>query len=904
MKLCRVAFLLVSVPAFGQGVVIFDIAADPVVGVVSSGEGYALGSLDGRALFGLFSPASGNEPWVLDANEGPPHLLKDLRTGPGSSDPQCGLRVGSEVAFMASPSAGVGSHWWFTDGTAAGTSWVGAPLGQDEPSGFGHCRGAVLDDSSVVRPALFDDVPGLWKFVPGGSPQLLWTMEPSEFFDQTQFLETPGRVLFSYCTQDTGCEPWSTDGTPEGTGPLADLAPGPDASSPSNWVHAGSRAIFRARAQPLQERWWQLDLASLEIAELAVGQPGEGPSWVTEAVVCGGQVVFAATDSGGWGQLWRFELDDPVATLQQVAFSSQSLTGPEHLVCLGPRVIFLMAVLPYDAVPHALVLGNGQVELLADVVAEPDYQQGFVRSGNRVAFRGRTAAAGREPWVSDGTIPGTLILADLEPGSGDSNPYGFVALGGGFAFLVTAADGKVEFYRESPGGAELAGRVGFDSHSSSPSVVDVVGGRILASGRASGQSSDRSLWLLESADPTAIEWITDGQSDLSSFAAIGRLRGHAYFLRHPPAGEPIEIWRSDGTVAGTQPLDSPSAQPSHQNPPPVRVRGGLVLRSCDPGTGCEPYRIDVAGESHLVSDVLEGAGSGWGTGTASGRPGWFYFPGFDPTTGEEPWVSDGSAAGTRPLADLEPGSMSTTPRCFAAAKSGALFRVHENAGAGRALYLHSLGEEPPVRLTGLGQTVFDICGAIVSTREGEAGMVVRELDGSYRIWITDGTLIGTRRLIEPWPEDLSVHWRALARVGSQWYFLHETPETGLELWTSNGTLTGTRLVRDIYAGPASSMIGSLVSGPDHVYFAASDGIHGLELWRSDGTAEGTEMVVDLDPGTPGTNPEDIRWVGDWLLWRVTSPVHGIELAAMSLIGPDILRDDFETGDTLEWAPPP
>ncbi len=59
----------------------------------------------------------------------------------------------------------------------------------------------------------------------------------------------------------------------------------------------------------------------------------------------------------------------------------------------------------------------------------------FVPFGARAAF----AASGpfeREPWVTDGTVPGTFLLVDLRP-AGDSQPDDFVALGSEVLFVAT-----------------------------------------------------------------------------------------------------------------------------------------------------------------------------------------------------------------------------------------------------------------------------------------------------------------------------------------------------------------------------------------------------------------------------------------------------------------------------------
>lgn len=77
-------------------------------------------------------------------------------------------------------------------------------------------------------------------------------------------------------------------------------------------------------------------------------------------------------------------------------------------------------------------------------------------------------------------------------------------------------------------------------------------------------------------------------------------------------------------------------------------------------------------------------------------------------------------------------------------------------------------------------------------------------------------------------------------------FFAATDEThGEELWVTDGTVAGTKMVKDINPGAASSDVNWMARFNDKVVFAATDGQNGLELWISDGTEAGTYMVKDI-----------------------------------------------------------
>ena len=53
---------------------------------------------------------------------------------------------------------------------------------------------------------------------------------------------------------------------------------------------------------------------------------------------------------------------------------------------------------------------------------------------------------------------------------------------------------------------------------------------------------------------------------------------------------------------------------------------------------------------------------------------------------------------------------------------------------------------------------------------------------------------------------------------------------GDELWISDGTVTGTRLLEDVLPGPASGVAAGFATVSGHVAFAGRDRRTGEELW--------------------------------------------------------------------------
>ena len=119
------------------------------------------------------------------------------------------------------------------------------------------------------------------------------------------------------------------------------------------------------------------------------------------------------------------------------------------------------------------------------------------------------------------------------------------------------------------------------------------------------------------------------------------------------------------------------------------------------------------------------------------------------------------------------------------------------------------------------------------------------LEDPFReLWQTDGTGLGTFRV----SDQVKVDGGQMFVLDSWLYFSGYDSDHGTELWRTDGTPNGASMFKDVSPGPNSGIGGEYMIAGNFVFFGNGDETHGTELWVSDGSSEGTKMVKDIYPG--------------------------------------------------------
>lgn len=317
-------------------------------------------------------------------------------------------------------------------------------------------------------------------------------------------------------------------------------------------------------------------------------------------------------------------------------------------------------------------------------------------------------------------------------------------------------------------------------------------------------------------------------SKAGSFLAIVAVLAIAMTGGFPLPG----VLAQDGEAGDPERLTAINDVDRHRTDPdsfsPFTLDGFVLFAAEDATHGRELWRTDgTPGGTQLVADISPGTAS-----TSLGEfvlfEGAAYFWADDGVHGRELWATDGTAAGTRLVAEIRPGAAGSLATDFTVAGNW-LFFVADDGVHGREL------------------------------------------------WRSDGTAAGTALVFDINDGEATAFPYQLATWGDEVAFVADDGVHGHELWRSDGTAEGTRMVADIQAGGASAETTELVVLTGSVYLTANDGVHGREVWRSDGTEEGTTLVADIRPGSDGSEPRGYAVLNDVLYFGADDGLHGTEL---------------------------
>ena len=415
------------------------------------------------------------------------------------------------------------------------------------------------------------------------------------------------------------------------------------------------------------------------------------------------------------------------------------------------------------------------------------------------------------------------------------------------------------------------------------------------------------LWTMDYyGNAEMLKDINAGEAD--SYPTIYGQTEDLLFFRATTSLNGYELWVTDGTESGTnmvKDINPGSDSSSYGYYGFHHFNGKFYFPANDGTTGEELWATDgTENGTYLVKDIRgeDSNGNNYGSNpsgfTVIGDT--MYFIADDGEHGSEPWMTDGTANGTRMLKDIR----------------------EENSDGNN--YGSTYGCDGMMDCDSSFQPYYKFGDQIFFTAD----------DGLHgtEIWVTDGTANGTRMFKDIREENSDgnnygstyCYYRdCFFEFNGRLWFTANDGIHGNELWYTNGTEAGTYMLTDIREEDSNG--NNYGSNPyiyfnteDYFYFTAHDGdsqrlfmtdgkqmimdldVHssdvyisgtpvmfdgefymslrtqptGYELWKSDGTSEGTVMVHEFWSGTTSGNPQNLMVVNNNLLFMIAYPGGG------------------------------
>lgn len=417
-------------------------------------------------------------------------------------------------------------------------------------------------------------------------------------------------------------------------------------------------------------------------------------------------------------------------------------------------------------------------------------------------------------------------------------------------------------------------------------------------------------------------WVTDGTDagtkqvkDINSGPGNAEIRGpnergnfavvnNTLFFEANDGTNGTQLWKSDGTEAGTQLVKKirTGANPEIMFPSTsdsnYYVYNTFYFAANDGVNGRELWKTNgTEAGTMMVADITTGAASTKFGPSFLSLCGLVVFAADNGINGMELWRSNGTGAGTFMLRDIAPGSLSSfegqgqrerlnaftfQSRIFFTAYEGGI-ETHNN----EQLWVTDGSQGGTKAVTNLNHMQGGFHAAL--SNESQAVIIRNRFyfivfnfnNIQSSLWSTNGSTAGTSmvKAINSVPPDYGPNYRyPVARTlmpqnpstnddeisqvlfkGEKFFFAADDGVNKLQLWVSDGTFSGTQMLMINPNGNAFDFAENSDNftyevTADHLYFTGMDTAHGMEPWRSDGTQAGTGLVSDIRPGNASSVP--------------------------------------------------
>jgi ELWxxDGT repeat protein len=304
-----------------------------------------------------------------------------------------------KICFVAQD--GVNAGLGITDGTVAGTSYIGTLAPNASASGLN------IIDINVCN--------GKFYFYGPNEDHSIWTTDGTSAGTQAVFTYplygsvwglslgvNNNQLYFSGSDNTNGTEPWVSDATETSAHIITDLNPGSDGSQPTTFYTFNGRVYFDGYSTSYNTGLFSTDgtaggtLPVYNSAGIGFGESGFGTyNFYTN----NNTLYFLAHDTSQYNAIW----------------ASDGTNAGTKVILSNP---------------------NAHVHPTEGVPLSPWADEMFAPLGNKLVFGANGGPEGYEVWITDGTATGTSLLKDINP-NGSSWAQIFKYYNGKVYFIAT-----------------------------------------------------------------------------------------------------------------------------------------------------------------------------------------------------------------------------------------------------------------------------------------------------------------------------------------------------------------------------------------------------------------------------------------------------------------------------------
>ncbi len=581
--------------------------------------------------------------------------------------------------------------------------------------------------------------------------------------------------------------------------------------------------------------------------------PGSGPG---PAIELNGATYFAATETNLGRELFRLDRLGGVPTLVADLAPGRANSSPRHFVVSGGLLYFTAAPGLYSTDGTAA----GTV-LLSPGLYNP---QPHAATANGIAFIVPGGLGGTTLWFSDGTLAGTIpILASMPAGF---IPTSSATIGGDALFLGVSSLSPWRHTLVRTDGTAQGSSVVFSQFGGTVGELEAMANnRVLVTGQDLNDlptvfGSDGTLLGTQTLMPGApgVGWRI-----LGPFATGALL---AQFVTTGPGTGVTRLWRTDGTPAGTVPVQGNEVFDHIQSVGMIGNQG--VFSATGPLFGTALFATD--GTTYRLVKRLASTGHAF---VEVGSVTFFAAADLAAPNNTELWASDGTTAGTFQVADIRPGNGPSRPFPLLAVGSELLFNA-DNGVNGRELWRSDSTAMGTTQIADLRSTPGNQSSDPENFLEalGLTWFTAVDSDGLQTLWSTDGTTTTQRdELIAPTHKEIDL----LAEVRNR-LFVAQRGSVEFELRSTDGVtaqpVAQGRTIRSSDAHEAAR--------EGRLLFFTGDLSNGHELWEADAT--GSRVLASFPTVQLAGQPYAL---GQDVLFTAVGPSGDEELWSMSAGGP-------------------